>query len=66
MKTNVKKFTALSLLLLFYGISLAQNQNVQNILNDVKIDSMTFFVAQLTGEEPVIIGGNPDIIISRQ
>lgn len=65
MKTNVKNFTALSLLLLFYGISFAQNQNVQNILNDVKIDSMTFFVKQLTGEEPVIIGGNPDIIISR-
>jgi len=65
MKTNVKNFTALSLMLLFYGISFAQNQNVQNILNDVRIDSMTFFVKQLTGEEPVIIGGNPDIIISR-
>ena len=65
MKTSVKNCTALSLLLLLYGISYAQNQNVQNILNEVKIDSMTFFVAQLTGEEPVIIGGNPDMIISR-
>ncbi len=65
MKTSVKNCTALSLLLLLYGISFAQNQNVQNILNEVKIDSMTFFVAQLTGEEPVIIEGNPVMIISR-
>ena len=42
MKTNVKKFTALSLLLLFYGISLAQNQNVQNKICSVpaSIESM--------------------------
>ena len=50
MKTNVKNFTALSLLLFLWDL-FAQNQNVQNILNDVKIDSMTFFVKQLTGEE---------------
>ena len=43
----------------------SQNPTVQNILNDVEIDSLTFFVKQLTGEEQVIIGGVPDTIFSR-
>ena len=63
-KTYISTIISFVMLILF-GNSFAQNPNVQNILNDVKIDSMTFFVEQLTGEEPVIIGGNPDIITSR-
>lgn len=61
MKRSVILFAAI--LLKTSGI--AQNTIVQNILNDVEMDSMTFFVKQLTGEEQVIIGGVPDTIFSR-
>lgn len=50
---------------LLSNVSIAQNPIVQNILNDVRIDSLTFFIQQLTGEEQVIIGGAPDTIFSR-
>lgn len=43
----------------------AQNPLVQDILNDVELDSMTHFVSQLTGEEQVIINGVPETILSR-
>lgn len=54
-------------LLMFGSLSIgqAQNQVVQNILNDVNIDSVTFFVQQLTGEEQIVIGGVADTIRSR-
>ncbi len=58
------------IILLFFSILMtlvgkAQNPIVLNILNDVNMDSLTFFVKQLTGEEQVIINGLPDTIFSR-
>ena len=47
------------------NISLAQNPTIQSILNDVRIDSITHFVRELTGEIPVIINGSTDTITSR-
>ncbi|MBK9285671.1 MAG: M20/M25/M40 family metallo-hydrolase [Sphingobacteriaceae bacterium] len=51
----------------FIGLTTLQAQNpmVQSILNDVRIDSLTKFVAQLSGETPVIINGQPDTIKTR-
>lgn len=60
-----KKITLLFFSILITLIGKTQNPIVQNILNDVRIDSLTFFVKQLTGEEQVIIGGVPDTIFSR-
>lgn len=59
-------FLVATILTLLGNVSIAQNPIVQNILNDVRIDSMSFFVKQLTGEERVVIGGVPDTIHSRQ
>lgn len=44
----------------------AQNPIVQNLLNDVKIDSLLKFVRKLSGETPVVINGITDTIKSRQ
>lgn len=44
----------------------AQNPTVQSLLNDVRIDSLTNFVKQLSGEKTVIINGVTDTIKSRQ
>lgn len=52
--------------LLFCLVGKAQNPIVQNILNDVNMDSLIFFVKQFTGEKQVIINGVPDTIYSRQ
>lgn len=43
----------------------AQNLVVQNLLNDVRIDSLTNFVKQLSGEKAVLINGVTDTIKSR-
>tara|TARA_R110002072_G_scaffold300574_4_gene478392 strand:+ start:432 stop:1607 length:1176 start_codon:yes stop_codon:yes gene_type:complete len=43
-----------------------QNPAIQTILDDVEIDSLTFFVRQLSGQEQVIIAGVPDTIHTRQ
>lgn len=43
----------------------AQNLMVQNLLNDVRLDSLTNFVKQLSGEKPVTINGVIDTIKSR-
>lgn len=61
------RFIILSFLLACQVSSTAFSQNltVQNILNDVRIDSMTFFVKQLSGEVPAIINGLTDTIKSR-
>ncbi|MBQ20577.1 MAG: M20/M25/M40 family metallo-hydrolase [Flavobacteriales bacterium] len=59
------KIIVLYFFVLMTLVGKAQNPIVQNILNDIRMDSMTFFVKQLTGEEQVIIGGVPDTIFSR-
>jgi Peptidase family M28/Secretion system C-terminal sorting domain len=63
--TNLKYIIAFLILNGLVSFAKAQNPIVQEILNTVKIDSMTFFVQQLSGEEHVIIGGVPDTILSR-
>jgi len=62
---NKKIFYFLLFNFLFYMIGKGQNPIVQKILNEVNMDSLTFFVKQLTGEEKVIINGIPDTIFSR-
>ncbi|MBI3521060.1 MAG: M28 family peptidase [Bacteroidetes bacterium] len=44
----------------------AQNPIVQNLLNDVRLDSLTNFVKQLSGKKSVVINGVTDTIKSRQ
>lgn len=65
MRENLLLFATLALII-SSNTCFAQTQSTQNILNNVEIDSLTFFVKQLTGEEQVIIGGVPDTIYSRQ
>lgn len=43
----------------------AQNPMIVNLLNDVRLDSLTNFVEQLTGEKSVTINGVTDTIKSR-
>lgn len=43
----------------------AQNPQVQNLLSDVRLDSLTNFVKQLSGEKSVKINGITDTIKSR-
>ena len=43
----------------------AQNQMIVDLLNDVRLDSLTNFVEQLTGEKSVTINGVTDTIKSR-
>ena len=57
----------LILILVFVGnitVS-AQNPMIQSLLNDVRLDSLTNFVQQLTGEKAVIINGVVDTLKSR-
>lgn len=44
---------------------MAQNPQVFDILDDVRIDTMTFFVQQLTGEQAVFVNGQADSIFTR-
>ena len=50
---------------LFVKESSAQNPIIQNILNDVRIDSLTKFVNELSGQKLVSINGVSDTIHSR-
>lgn len=56
-------------LILAFGIlvhrSKGQNPMVQTLLADVRLDSLTGFIKQLTGEKPVVISGLVDTIKSR-
>jgi hypothetical protein len=53
------------LLLTFPGISHSQSAVVQSIIDQTNIDSLIFFVEELSGEVSTIIGGAPYTIISR-
>lgn len=50
---------------LVFAQSKAQHALVQSLLNDVRLDSLTLFVRQLSGKAPVKIGGVMDTIKSR-
>jgi len=52
-------------LLTLQGILHSQTPVVQEIINQANIDSLIFFVEELSGEVQTIIGGSPYTIVSR-
>jgi hypothetical protein len=65
MKFSLKLNIALLLLIVSVFNGYAQNSKIKEILSDVELDSMTFFVQQLTGEEEIILNGEKKTIYSR-
>jgi hypothetical protein len=62
----MKKLVTLTLVLFLVQQGMAQtNPLVQQVINNVNIDSLTQFVNELSGEVPVIINGQPFTITSR-
>ena len=51
--------------LLIQCISFGQDPVIQSIINQTNIDSLTYFVEELSGEVQTIIGGSPYTIVSR-
>jgi hypothetical protein len=43
----------------------SQTPVVQSVINETNIDSLIFFVEELSGEVQTIIGGSPYTIVSR-
>jgi hypothetical protein len=56
--------TGVILIVLLFSCS-NYGQTIQNILNQVNTDSITYFVKELSGNVPTIIGGAPYTIASR-
>ena len=52
-------------LLISQNISYSQSPVVQSIINQTNLDSLIFFVEELSGEVQTIIGGTPYTIVSR-
>ena len=62
----MKKIKVIAIFIsIFQIVCNAQNLQVQNLLNDVRLDSLTNFVKQLSGEKSVKINGVTDTIKSR-
>jgi hypothetical protein len=61
-----KLLKVLFTLLIFQFSSLPQSQVIQTIIDQTNIDSLTFFVEELSGEVQTIIGGQPYTIVSRR
>ncbi len=57
----------LTLLLIFTAQSFIHSQSplVQTIINETNLDSLVYFVKELSGEVSTIIGGSPYTIVSR-
>jgi len=53
------------LILALQSITLSQNPVIQTIINQTNIDSLTYFVRELSGDVQTIIGGSPYTILSR-
>lgn len=51
--------------LLIQFISFGQDPVIQTIIDQTNIDSLTFFIEELSGEVQTIIGGSPYTIVSR-
>ncbi len=49
----------------FQNISYSQSPVIQSIINQTNLDSLIFFVEELSGEVQTIIGGTPYTIVSR-
>ncbi len=62
----MKKFLpAILLVLLTQSLSLAQSPVIQSAIDETNIDSLIYFVEELSGEVQTIIGGSPYTIASR-
>jgi hypothetical protein len=62
----IKKLSTILFVLTLFKISFAQgNPTIQNIINDVNLDSLMFTIEELTGEVSTIINGSPYTITSR-
>ena len=60
-----KLLQAAIILLSLQSISLSQTPVIQTIINQTNIDSLTYFVRELSGDVSTIIGGSPYTILSR-
>ncbi len=63
MKTKLLFLCAI--LFSFQSLLFSQSSVIQQIINDINSDSLTHFVAQLSGEVPVIVNGTTQTIVSR-
>ena len=61
------KKTLLIIMILFVAQSFmySQSPTIQSIINQTNIDSLLYFVEELSGEVSTIIGGSPYTIVSR-
>ena len=60
-----KLFPVVIVLLALQITSFAQDPTIQTIINETNIDSLTYFVRELSGDVQTIIGGSPYTILSR-
>jgi len=60
-----KILLALILFMAIQSTSFSQSPVIQTIINQTNIDSLTYFVRELSGDVQTIIGGSPYTIISR-
>ena len=60
-----KILQALILFLSIQSLSFSQSPIIQTIINQTNIDSLTYFVRELSGDVQTIIGGSPYTIVSR-
>ncbi len=60
-----KSFLLLIILLGIQSALYSQSPTVQAVINETNIDSLLYFVEELSGEVPTIIGGSPYTIVSR-
>jgi hypothetical protein len=62
----MKKFLLIVFsVVLISSISQSQSPIIQSVINETNIDSLIFFVEELSGEVQTIIGGSPYTIVSR-
>jgi hypothetical protein len=54
-----------TLVLVFQSPTFSQDPTIQTIINQTNLDSLTYFVRELSGDVQTIIGGSPYTILSR-
>ena len=60
-----KILLSIPLFLAIQSILFGQTPTIQSIINQTNIDSLTYFVRELSGDVQTIIGGSPYTIVSR-
>jgi len=61
-----KVLLALILLFALQSLTFSQTPVIQDIINQTNIDSLSYFVRELSGDVQTIIGGQPYTIVSRR